>query len=89
MLNFIQDGLDKIRAKTWAEPMGQVLGVTAQVVDCVGNFVPGVGFLGAALKLGADLLNPEPSIQDLENELQEIKKTWTMTDNYRQEQGNF
>ena len=74
MFNFIQDSLDKIRAKKWAEPMGQVLGVTAQVVDCVGNFVPGVGMIGAALKLGADLLNPEPSIQDLENGLKEIRK---------------
>ena len=62
----IQDGLARIQEKSWAEPLGKGLGVGAKIVDCMGSFVPGAGILGGAMALGASLLNPEPSMEDLQ-----------------------
>ena len=69
----IKDGLAKIQEKSWAEPLGKGLAVGAQIVDTMGSFVPGAGILGGAMALGASLLNPEPSMEDLQKDLQEIK----------------
>ena len=70
----IQDGLARIQEKSWAEPLGKGLGVGAKIVDCMGSFVPGAGILGGAMALGASLLNPEPSMEDLQKDLQDIKE---------------
>ena len=70
----IQDGLARIQEKSWAEPLGKGFGVGAKIVDCMGSFVPGAGILGGAMALGASLLNPEPSIEDLQKDLQDIKE---------------
>ena len=59
--NHVKEGLEKIREKHWAEPLGKGLAVGAQIVSGMENFVPGIGILG------------EPSIADLQKELQEIK----------------
>ena len=70
----VQEGLEKIRAKPWAEPLGKGLGIGAKIVTEMGNFLPGAGILGGAMAFGASLLNPEPTIADLQTELQEIKQ---------------
>lgn len=69
----VQEGLDKIRDKTWAEPLGKGLAIGGQIVTGMGNLVPGIGILGGAMAFGASLLNPEPTIADLQLELKEIK----------------
>ena len=70
----IQDSLARIQEKSWAEPLGNVLGVGAMIVESMGSFVPGSGILGGAMVFGASLLNAEHSIEDLQRDLQEVNK---------------
>ena len=71
--NHIDEGLKKVQAEPWAQPLGKALKVTAKVVNGLGTVVPGGGAIGGALSFGATLLNPEISREDLHKELQEIK----------------
>ena len=73
--NYVNDGLKKIQQQEWAEPVGKALAVSGQICDTLGNFIPGLGMVGGALSVGASLLNPEPSIEDLQNELLQMKET--------------
>ena len=73
--NHVEEGLEKVRAKPWAEPLGKALEVTGKIVGAVDGFVPGANIIGGALSFGATLLNPEPSVEDLQKQLQEIKDT--------------
>ena len=73
--NHIEEGLEKVRAKPWAEPLGKALEVTGKIVGAVDGFVPGANIIGGALSFGATLLNPEPSVKDLQQQLQDIKDT--------------
>ena len=70
----VDEGLEKVRAKPWAEPLGKALVTTSSIVDALGNFVPGLGVIGGALSFGATVLNPVPTPQELMKEIQEIKK---------------
>ena len=70
----VDEGLAKVRAKPWAEPLGKALVTTSSIVDALGNFVPGLGVIGGALSFGATVLNPVPSPQELMKEMQEIKQ---------------
>ena len=72
--NHVQDALGKIREKPWAEPLGQGLAVGAKIVGSMEGFVPGLGILGGAMSFGASLLNPEPTLSELKDELIEIKQ---------------
>ena len=72
--NYVDEGLEKVREKPWASPLGKALKGTAKIVDTVGPF-PGAGFISGALSFGATLLNPEPTLEDLQKELREIKAT--------------
>ena len=72
---YVTESLDKIQSKSWAEPAGQALEVTAFLVNGLSDFVPGAGILGGALSFGASLLNPQPSMKDLQKEMLEIKDT--------------
>ena len=74
--NHIDEGLKKVQAKPWAQPLGQTLKVTAKVVEGLGLVVPGAGAIGGALAFGANLLvlSPELSLKDLHKELEEIKE---------------
>ena len=72
--NFVEEGLEKVRSEPWAEPLGKALEVSGKIVGAVESFVPGANIIGGALSFGATLLNPEPSIQDLQKELQDIKE---------------
>ena len=72
--NHVDESLEKVRAKTWAEPLGKTLEVSSKIVNGIGAFVPGVGVNGGALSFGATLLNPAPSPQELKKELLDIKE---------------
>jgi len=65
--------LEKVQKKTWAEPLGKTLKVTGKVVSECGNFIPGAGIIGGALSFGSSLLNPEPSLEDLKKQLDDLK----------------
>ena len=62
---FIEDNLEKLRDKPWASKLGLVLSETGKLVSAAGNFVPGLGLVGGALSLGATLIDPPPSLQDI------------------------
>ena len=68
------ESLKKVQEKPWAEPLGEALEVSAKVVEGLGSFVPGANMIGGALSFGATLLNPQPSLKDLQQQLIEIKK---------------
>jgi len=70
----VQEGLEKIREKEWAEPLGKGLAIGASIVNGMGSFLPGAGILGGAMSLGASLLHPEPTLEELREELLEIKQ---------------
>ena len=79
--NHVEEGLEKMRAKPWAKPLGKALEVSGKIVGAVEGFVPGANIIGGALSFGATLLNPEPSPQDLQKQLREIKDTIEGTSN--------
>ena len=58
-----REGLEKVRAKPWASPLGKALEVSSKVVGAVEGFVPGANIIGGALSFGATLLNPEPTLE--------------------------
>ena len=73
--NHVEEGLEKVRSKPWAEPLGKALEVSSEIVGAVDGFVPGANIIGGALSFGATLLNPEPSVEDLHKQLKEIQDT--------------
>ena len=58
--------MEKLRGKPWASRLGLVLSETGKLVSAAGNFVPGLGLVGGALSLGATLIDPPPSLQDIQ-----------------------
>ena len=72
--NYVDETLEKIQKKPWAEPLGKTLEVTGKIVEGVGSFVPGAGVIGGALSFGATLLNPTPSLKDLQNDLKQVQE---------------
>ena len=70
--NYVDKGLDKVQAKPWAEPLGEALQVSSKIVGALGGFVPGVSVVGGALAFGATLLNPQPTMKDLQKDIQNI-----------------
>ena len=70
----VDDTLEKIRKKPWAEPLGKTLEVSSKIVEGIGGFLPGAGVIGGALSFGATLLNPAPSLQDLQKDLKQVKE---------------
>ena len=79
--NHVEVGLEKVRAKPWATPLGKALQVSGKIVGAVGGFVPGAKYLGGALSFGATLLHPEPTPQELQEQLRDIKATIEGTSN--------
>ena len=72
-VKYAKDGIDKIRSRSWAEPTGIALGVTASICKHLA-FIPGVSLVGGALGMGASLLNPAPTLADLKRQIQELKE---------------
>ena len=68
----VEKGLEKVRAKPWAEPLGTALLVSSKIVDGLGSFVPGGNVIGGALAFGATLLDPQPTIKDLQKDIKKI-----------------
>ena len=71
---FVKNSLEKVWDKTWVHPLGKALLVTVKIVDVCGTFGPGVATLGSAASFGASLLNPEPTLHDLEEKLDELNE---------------
>ena len=38
-MTFVKDGIETVRSKPWAEPVGAALGVTASICNGLGSFV--------------------------------------------------
>ena len=69
--SYVEEAVNKVKSKQWATPAGQAMVVTSTILEGFA-FIPGVGILGGALKLGSTLLNPELKLSDLtkcQNEL--------------------
>ena len=62
---YCSESLDKVRSNEWSEPVAAALNVTGSIVKGLGNFVPGLGILGGAFKMGAEVLNPQPKLSHL------------------------
>ena len=67
------EGLEEVREKPWAKPLGSALRLGSSVVKNLEGFVPGASILEGALTFGASLLNPETTLEDLKKGLIEIK----------------
>ena len=48
-----QDKLEEVRHKSWAPPVATALKITGEAVNAVGGWLPGVGMIGGALKMGS------------------------------------
>ena len=59
------EALNIIRENKLCERTGKALSGGASICTAIGSFVPGVGVLGGALRIGACLLNPKPSLADM------------------------
>ena len=55
--------------------------MSGKIVGAVDGFVPGAKILGGALAFGSTLLNPEPTPQELQEQLRQIKATIDGTSN--------
>ena len=71
----VEEGLEKVRAKPWAEPLGKALRISGKIAGAVEGLVPGANIIGGALSFGATLLKPEPSLEDLQDELREVRNS--------------
>lgn len=72
-VGYVNDAVNKIRSKSWAEPTGIALGATASICESL-NWIPGLSIVGGALKMGSSLLNPAPTIHDLRRQVEELEK---------------
>ena len=79
----VEKSLERVQKKTWAEPLGKTIGYTGKIIKECGSFIPGAGIIGGALSFGSALLNPEPSLQDLKKQLDDLNAGLKMisTDN--------
>ena len=71
-MSYVKEAVSKIRSKTWAEPVGKAMMATSSILECF-NWVPGIGIVGGALKMGSSLLNPALSLEDLSKQVKEIE----------------
>ena len=71
----VEEGLEKVKAKPWAEPLGKALRISGKIAGAVEGFAPRANIIGGALLFGATLLNPEPSLEDLQHELREVRNS--------------
>ena len=74
MKGYVDEKLAKVQSKEWAEPLGKTMAISGKILEGFGSFVPGSAILGGAMTFGAQLLNPEPTIKDLHEELNQVKE---------------
>ena len=72
--NSVDESLQKVRKKPWAEPLGKAMNITGMVVSKCENFIPGAGIISGALSFGSSLLNPEPTLQELKKQLDDLNE---------------
>ena len=82
--SYVKDAIAKIRSKPWAAPVGTAMSTTASIAECF-NWLPGVGIIGGALKIGSSLLNPAPSLSDLSKQIKDIEKHMNGSSGYVRE----
>ena len=70
----VDKSLEKVRKKPWAEPLGKAMSITGKIVSECGNFIPGAGIIGGALSFGSSMLNPEPTMEELKKQLDEVNE---------------
>ena len=63
-VSYVKDAVSKVRSQEWAEPVGKAMGATAAIFSAF-SFVPGMGIIGGALKLGSSILNPTVTLHDM------------------------
>ena len=63
-VTYVKDAVSKVRSQEWAEPAGKAMGATASIFSAF-TFVPGMGIIGGALKIGSSILNPTATVHDL------------------------
>ena len=57
----------KVRSTKWAGHLGKTLSFTGHILNFAGNSgAPFVGMLGSALVVGSNVLNPDPTLNDIE-----------------------
>ena len=83
-MSYVKGAIEKIRSKTWAAPVGAAMSVTASIVECF-NWLPGVGIIGGALKMGSSMLSPAPTLSDLSQQVKEIEKHMNGSSGYVRE----
>ena len=70
-VSYVKDAVSKVRSQEWAEPVGKAMGATAAIFSAF-SFVPGMGIIGGALKLGSSILNPTVTLHDMNRLEQEL-----------------
>jgi len=73
-----QEKLKEIQEKPWAEPTAAALGATGEIINGLGSGIPGVGFIGGALKVASSLLNPDIKLADLRRTENAVLKGQTL-----------
>ena len=66
--------LAKVQAHPKAEPIGKALSISGKILTACGGVVPVLPIVGGALSLGSELLNNDPTMKDLHNELNHINE---------------
>ena len=56
---YCSESLDKVRSSEWSEPVATALTVTGTIINGIGYFLPGLGIVGGAFKMGSNILNPK------------------------------
>ena len=72
----VSEALENIQQRPWAEPLGKTLQFSGKIVKELRDFVPGAMIVGGALCFGAAILNPSPSMEDLQSNWERPKKSW-------------
>ena len=72
--DMISTGKDHVWSKLLAESLWKTLFVSGKFCNAFSGYVPGANIIGGAMTYGADLLNPEATIQDLHTEMNKISQ---------------
>ena len=69
-----QAAIIKVRSKHWSGPLGQTMSFTGQILKFADQAgAPFAGMLGSALMVGSQVLNPDPSLDDIVETEDQIK----------------
>jgi hypothetical protein len=60
-----KEKLENAQLKPWAKSTATALNISGTLINTLGVAIPGIGFLGGALKVGSAVLNPNIKMTDL------------------------